>query len=466
MTSHDRELLNAVLRNDFETFIQSCFETVNPGEQFEYNWHIAAIAHVLEQVRLGKITRLIINLPPRYLKSVIVSVAFPAFVLGHDPSRKIIAISYGNDLSLKFARDFRSVVTSRRYRCAFPQMRIARSVDDELETSGGGFRRATSVSGTLTGIGGNLIIIDDPQKALDAQSEARRESLNQWPANTLLSRLDNKKTDAIVLVQQRVHDNDLSGNFMQNSNGWYVLSLPAIAEADERIPIGKGRYYLRKAGKPLHEAREPLAVLKQMQLELGSSAFAAQYQQRPVPPGGAMFKREWLVYYDDLPTKTGRAKIIQAWDTAGKEGEENDWSVGTTWLVINKNYYLIDVTRGRYDYPRLKRTAIALAERFKPDLIMVEDAYTGTALGQELKDRRLGLAVRLVPVTRGKFERAYVHTGKFEAGRVLFPRRAAFLPELEAELLSFPHHRNDDQVDSISLALTFEHVRYGMMDVV
>jgi hypothetical protein len=198
MTRDDRDLLNAVLRSDFETFVQSCFETVNPGEQYQHNWHIGAIAYALEQVRLGQITRLIINLPPRYLKSVIVSVAFPAFVLGHDPTRKIIAISYGNDLSLKFARDFRSIVTSRRYRSAFPAMRISRSVDDELTTSKGGFRRATSVTGTLTGIGGNLIIIDDPQKALDAQSEARRESLNQWPATTLLSRLDNKQTEAIA----------------------------------------------------------------------------------------------------------------------------------------------------------------------------------------------------------------------------------------------------------------------------
>jgi predicted phage terminase large subunit-like protein len=244
-----------------------------------------------------------------------------------------------------------------------------------------------------------------------------------------------------------------------------VLSLPAIAETDERIPIGIDRYYNRKASEPLHEAREPLAVLEQTRQELGSDAFAAQYQQRPVPPGGALFKRSWISYYDELPAKVGRAKVIQAWDTAGKEGEENDWSVCTTWLVVNKEYYLIDLIRGRYDYPRLKRAAISAATRFKPDLIMVEDAYTGAALGQELKQLRLGFPVRPVPVTRSKFERAYFHTGKFESGCVRFPRRAAFLAELEAELLSFPHHKNDDQVDSISLALTFEHPRYGMMDV-
>ena len=179
-----------------------------------------------------------------------------------------------------------------------------------------------------------------------------------------------------------------------------------------------------------------------------------------------MIKRDWLRYYSDLPARSNRAKIIQAWDTAAKEGTENDWSVCTSWLVLNKNYYLIDLTRGRFNYPRLKATAIALAQRFKPDVIMVEDAYTGTALGQELKQEHLGSAIRLIPVTHDKISRLYVHQAKFEAGLVQFPNSAAFLPELEAELLSFPHCWNDDQVDSISLALTFKGTGYGMLDVV
>ena len=466
MSSIDRKFLEAILRTDFESFLRFCVSTLNPGQQLQSNWHIRAIAHVLERVRTGELTRVIINLPPRYLKSIMASVAFPAFVLGHDPRQRIITISYGNELSSKHASDFRSIVTSSRYASVFPEMRLTRALEDKVETTKRGFRKATSIGGTLTGLGGTLFIIDDPQKPVDAQSTARRESLNQWFSNTLISRLDNKTKDAILVVMQRVHLEDLSGYLMTQSGEWHVLSLPAISETDERIPIGGGCFYDRKAGEALHPEREPLSLLEGIRRDVGSDIFAAQYQQAPVPPGGAMIKRDWLRYYSNLPARTNRAKIIQAWDTAAKEGTENDWSVCTTWLVTNKNFYLMDLTRGRYTYPRLKATAMALAQRFEPDVIMVEDAYTGTALGQELKHERLGLAVRLIPVTHDKISRLYVHQAKFEAGLVHLPKEAHFLPELEAELLSFPQCRNDDQVDSISLALTFKSTGYGMMDVV
>ena len=466
MNSRDQKVLEAILRTDFESFLRYCVGTLNPGQELQSNWHISAIAHVLERVRTGELTRVIINLPPRYLKSIMASVAFPAFVLGHDPRRPIITISYGNELSSKHASDFRSIVTSRRYVSAFPGMKLARVSDDEVTTIMRGFRKSTSIGGTLTGLGGDLFIIDDPQKPIDAQSATRRDSLNQWFSNTLLSRLDNKRTGAIIIVMQRVHLDDLSGYLISQSDEWYVLSLPAIAEINERVPLGYEQFYDRLAGEPLHPARETLEMLEAIRRDVGSDIFSAQYQQSPVPPGGAMIKRAWLRYYSDLPAKTGRTKIIQAWDTAAKEGTENDWSVCTTWFVTNKNFYLMDLTRGRYTYPRLKATAMALAQRFEPDVIMVEDAYTGTALGQELKQERLGLAVRLIPVTHDKISRLYVHQAKFEAGLVHLPKEAHFLPELEAELLSFPQCRNDDQVDSISLALTFKSTGYGMMDVV
>ena len=184
--------------------------------------------------------------------------------------------------------------------------------------------------------------------------------------------------------------------------------------------------------------------------------FAAQWQQSPVPPGGAMIRREWLRYYDKLPERTYRTKIIQSWDTAAKDGAQNDWSVCTTWMIVDGRYYLIDLVRGRYDYPRLKATAIALAQKYKPHCVLIEDASTGTALAQELKAAHFGGAVRLVPIERDKIGRLYVHQAKFEAGLVLFPKRAPFLAELEAELLTFPQGKTDDQVDSISQALSFK----------
>lgn len=459
MTHHDLRILDTALRTDFLSFLRSCMLTLNPGAPFLPNWHHDAIAYQLEQVRSGKVNRLIINLPPRYLKSIMVSVALPAFLLGHDPRRKIFGISYGADLSSKHASDFRSIVQSNWYRRIFPNMRLTRSAETDVHTTKRGFRKATSINAALTGLGGDCFIIDDPLKPVDAQSEAQRNQLNQWFSNTLISRLDNKQTGAIIVVMQRVHLNDLTGHLLENSSDWTLLSLPAIAEADEQIAIGDGKFHLRRACEALHPAHESIATLEKLRREVGSDIFAAQYQQCPVPPGGAMIKRTWLRYYDTAPERTYPAKVFQSWDTAAKAGAQNDWSVCTTWIVLDKHYYLLDVTRGRYEYPQLRNTALALAERFKPTAVLIEDASTGIALAQELR-QGARFNVKPIPVERDKIGRLYVQQAKFEAGLVLFPKGAPFLPELEAELLAFPHGKTDDQVDSLSQALAYKGSTY------
>jgi predicted phage terminase large subunit-like protein len=458
----ERELLDALLRSDFRRFLHRCMLTLNPGASFLPNAHIDAIAYLLERVRSGEVTRAIINLPPRYLKSIMVSVAFPAYSLGHNPGLKIFGISYGSELSAKHAADFRAIVQSSWYRRLFPSMRIQRAAESDVFTTRRGFRRSTSVNSALTGLGGDIFIVDDPQKATDAQSEPLRNSVTQWFSNTLRSRLDNKARGVIIVVMQRVHLQDLTGYLTENSDEWTVLCLPAIAEVDEQIPIGPGKFYHRLAGEALHPAHEPLTTLENLRRELGSEIFAAQYQQSPVPPGGAMIRRQWLRYYDVRPERTHRTKLIMSWDCAAKEGAQNSYSVCTTWLIVDKrDYYLLEVTRGRFDYPRLRQTAITLAERFDPTAIVIEDASTGIALAQELKEAGR-FRIRPVPVDRDKVTRLYVQAAKFEAGQVLFPRGAPFLPELEAELLTFPQGKHDDQVDSISQALAFKAFGYDV----
>jgi predicted phage terminase large subunit-like protein len=455
MNSHDTKLLHAGLRSDFVTYLYRCFLHLNPGALFLPNWHIHATAYQLERVRRGEITRLIINLPPRYLKSITVSVAFPAFLLGLSPSRRIITISYADELSAKHASDFRSVVHSRWYQRGFPSMRILRSTEGELLTTKRGFRKSTSVSGTLTGLGGDLVIIDDPQKPVDAQSDARRSSVNQWVTNTLMSRLDNKQTSAVIVVMQRVHMDDLSGYLTGSSDDWTVLSLPAIAEAEASIPIGPSKFHHRQIGEALHPTHESIETLRKLEQTLGPDVFAAQYQQSPVPAGGGMIKRTWLRYYDDAPANIPGSRIIQSWDTAAKDGAQNDWSVCTTWLVADDNYYLLDLVRDRFEYPLLRDTALELANRFKPHEILIEEASTGIALAQELRERG-DFFINPVKIERDKIGRLYVQQGKFAAGRVWFPRSAPFVPELERELLTFPQSRHSDQVDSISQALSYE----------
>jgi hypothetical protein len=232
MRPSDSRTLEALLRSDFRAFVHKVFATLSPGQTYVSAWHVEAIAWRLEQVRRGEVRRLIINMPPRSLKSITASVAFPAFILGHDPSRRIICVSYSGDLTKKHSNDFRAVLEVPWYRRTFPNARTGpyKNSETEIELTARGFRLATSIGGTLTGRGGDIIIIDDPLKPDDALSETKRSAANHWFANTLLSRLDDKRTGAIVVVMQRVHMDDLTGFLLSQSDEWEVLSLPAIAE--------------------------------------------------------------------------------------------------------------------------------------------------------------------------------------------------------------------------------------------
>lgn len=460
MAVNEFQMLKFALSRDFMSFTDRGVREITQGGSLNYNWHLEAIAWELMKVMSGDTKRLIINLPPRSLKSLMVSVLFPAFWLGRDPRKKIFGISYGNELAAKHARDCQSIMQSNWYRMTFPGTRISRIADSSIHTVKSGFRRATSINATLTGLGGDCFIIDDPLKPIDAQSEPLRNAVNDWISHTLISRLDDKARGSIIVVMQRVHQHDLTGYLIENfPETWTLLSLPAIAREEELVQVGPDRFHARQPGEALHPARESLEVLETLRRELGSDHFEGQYQQSPVPPGGAMVKRDWLQYYDVLPDRTYPARVIQSWDTAVKNGAQNDYSVCTTWLTVGNKFYLMDLVRERFEYPGLKQAAMRLADKHKPNVILIEDASTGSPLAQEL--RQAGMyAVRLIPVEHDKVARLYVQQAKFEAGLVFFPRHAPYLGTLEAELLSFPQSKYADQVDSITQALASQVSKY------
>lgn len=460
----DRPLLCGAIQTDFYAFAQRCFQTLHPGVQFLPNWHIEAIAYHLQRVQAGTIQRLIINLPPRYLKSLLASVISPAFMLGHDPSKRIICASYSSDLATSFSIQTRTVIRQDWYRETFPTTEISRTKDTETEfhTTQQGYRLATSVGGSLTGRGANLVIVDDPLKAHDAASDAIREQVNSWFGNTLMSRLDDKRNDAIVVVMQRLHVDDLSGWLQRNSDDWVVLNLPAIAEHRQTFQVDENQFHTREVDDVLHPEREPRSVLDKIRKAMGSDNFAAQYQQDPAPPGGNLIKRDWIKRYEIRPPRTSSTLVVQSYDTASKAGQDNSWSVCTTWYVAGNDYYLINVCRERCDYPTLKKKAIALHSEYRPSIILIEEAGIGVALTTELREQ--GLPTVAVRPTSTKLDRMSVQSAKFEAGQVLFPTDAPWLGELEAELLTFPHSRFDDQVDSISQALGHERPHASWSD--
>jgi predicted phage terminase large subunit-like protein len=449
-----RVLVDERIRQDFVSFIRKSFETVVPGELLHLNWHIRAIAHALDEVRRGKIKRLIINVPPRHLKSITTSVAFPSFLLGHDPTKKIVCVSYSSELAVKHALDCRAVIQSDWYRRLFPKTRISPDKNTELETltTMRGGRFATSVGGTLTGRGGNLIILDDPINPKQAMSEASRTMVTRWYQTTLLSRLNLKGEDAIVVVMQRLHVDDLVGVLL-DEGGWHHLNIPAIAEMPQQVPLGMGQFKRRKINDVLDPLREPREVLVGLKASMGTMDFSAQYQQQPIPAEGNLIKREWLKFYQTVPKRQLTDIIIISWDTAMKASELADYSVGTIWLVQHANTYLLDVVRGRYDYPNLKRAAIGTQVKWPGSHVLIEDKGSGTSLIQDLRSQNI--PVIAIQPAGDKETRLFTNQAQFESGSVHFPQRALWLDDLIAELLAFPQVRHDDQVDSIAQALTW-----------
>ena len=434
---------------------------MNPNTEFEPNWHIDALVHQLERIRKGEVKRLIVNMPPQSLKSVLCSVAFPAFLLGCDPARRIIAASYSIDLAIKHANDWRHIMQSPFYSRIFPGTRISASKNSEIEvtTTRHGYRLTTSVGGSLTGRGGDLIVVDDPLKPLDATSDSKRRAVNEWFTNTLLPRLDDQRTGAIIVVMQRLHVDDLAGSLLREGDHWVVLSLPAIAEREETIKIGDDEYHFRREGDLLHPQRLPLDALERIRSSQGSDIFSAQYQQNPVLPGGNMIKRDWIWRYDTPPTRTPATHVLQSYDTASGTGEHNSWSVCTTWQVQEGNYYLIDVLRIRCDYPTLEARAIEHARYHRPTCILIEATGVGPPLASKLKASNFSVVE--VNVDYNKETRMSVQSSKFSNGRVHFPKRAPWLKQLEDELFAFPASDYDDQVDSISQALAREVKKTG-----
>jgi predicted phage terminase large subunit-like protein len=453
---HKAPIVDAACRRDLVSFIAKCFHTLAPNSHFDMNWHIEALGFQLECIWRGESRRLLINMPPRYLKSIVTSVIFPAFLLGHDPTVRIIVISHNSDLAIKLHNDFRTIVNSEWYQKLFPAMRISRikNTESELYTTQNGYRLAKSIDAGVTGFGANIIIIDDPLKPMDALSDSKRTAVNDWFFNTALLRLDDKQKGAIIIVMQRLHVDDLTGRLLRDSDEWTTLSLSAIAEHEESIQISENEYHLRRVGDPIHPEREPLHILESLRSQLGSYIFAAQYQQCPIPRDGLMIKRDWVQYYEKLPIRTSSSELFQSWDTASKVGPQNDFSVCTTWLYHEQKYYLVDMVRGRFLYPTLEARAFSSARLHRPNTILIEDSDVGAALIPKLRNAEY--SVIAIKPEHDKRTRMSIQSAKFEGGRVFFPKQAPWLADLEAELFAFPNAPHDDTVDSISQALAYE----------
>ena len=286
-------------------------------------------------------------------------------------------------------------------------------------------------------------------KASDASSVVERQRVKDYYEQTLLSRLNNKSEGRIVVIQQRLHEDDLTGYLLETAR-FAHLNLPALATQDEAIPIGFRKFLHRRKDDVLCPERESRETLEQLRLEMGAFAFSAQYQQDPTPAGGNRVRWEWFSTFDEEFNRADFQFVVQSWDTAMTGEPTSDYSVGTTWGFRDDHWHLLELVRERLDFPDLKRRVRGQAMKWNPDQVLVEYAGSGISLIQQLRaetrdgSRYIGVKARLDKMTRLEAQ-----TARLETGRYRIPREAPWLPEFRRELLAFPNGKYDDQVDSL-----------------
>jgi predicted phage terminase large subunit-like protein len=272
----------------------------------------------------------------------------------------------------------------------------------------------------------------------------------------LLSRADDKTVARIVLVMQRVHQDDLAG-YLQEQGVFEVLNLPAIAQRNETYFLGDGRTYDRQKGELLHPAQEPAHVLAELKREMGPIAFSAQYQQSPIPPGGTIVKHKWLTSYDNV-TRQPDDRIVLSWDIALSEAETGDYSACVVLLVRGEVFYILEVVRGRFPFDTLKRKVMEVKQRYGSSTLLIEDSPISRGLIQGLREKSINVTP-YKPET-DKRARLIAQCDLFAGGSIRLPRRAGWLEEFVAELLAFPG-RHDDQVDALGQGLAWGRQRWG-----
>ena len=438
-------------------FMRQGWHVVEPAEPFLENWHLGYIAEHLEAVTAGEITRLLINLPPRHTKSLLTTVFWPCFEWLQRPDLRYLFVSYAATLSSEHSRKRRSVLESDWFRANWPTLTLMgdQNVKMEYENTSKGVMVSTSVGGSATGKGGNRIVIDDPIDPEDAYSDAKRVAANDYIERTLPSRLNVPRRDAIVMVMQRLHEDDPSGRILANRDSdWVHVCVPA--ECKERTTYTyprSGEVRVREVGDVLWPARVDQHDLDSIKTgdNMTVRDFEAQYNQNPSPAGGTMFVRSWWRYYVQLPRLD---EVIQSWDLSFDDTPNADYVVGLVMGRVGSEKYLLDMVRARADFPATLRMFRLLTAKWpQAQAKIVEKKANGAALISTLRKEIPGI----IPVnpTASKEVRAQAVTATIEAGNVYIPAISleplVIAPEWQLfidEHSRFPNGANDDIVDA------------------
>ena len=430
--------LKTLAQNNFIKFVKQVWPEFVEGP------HHIKIAEKFQDLAEGRINRLIVNMPPRHTKSEFASFLFPAWMMGRDPRLKIIQTTHTAELSYRFGRKVRNLMEENTFQDVFDDIELSQDskAAGRWETNKGGEYFAAGVGGAITGRGADLLIIDDPHSEQDALSETALESAYEWYTSGPRQRL--QPGGKIVIVMTRWSTKDLTGQLMKaqtdvKADQWDVIEFPAILE-----------------DKPIWPQYWKLHELESVKASLSLAKWNAQWQQNPTSEEGSIIKREWWNIWD-RPALPSLQHVIQSYDTAYSKKETADFSAITTWGVFlhnetTPNIILLDVKKGRWDFPELKRISMQEYNYWEPETVIIEQKASGTPLTQEL--RRVGIPVVNFTPSKGNDKHVRVNSVSplFEAGQVWAPDEK-WAQELIEECAAFPYGDHDDLVDSTTQAL-------------
>lgn len=447
-------------------FIREAWHVVEPSRAYQHNWHIDAIAEHLTAVTEGHIRNLVINIPPGFMKSLAVCVFWPCWEWAElTPSTRWIFSSYAQRLAIRDSRKCRMVIQSpwyqERYGSKF-KLTTDQNEKGRFENDATGFRLATSVGGLGTGERADRIIVDDPHKVTEAESDTIRQSAVDWWQTEMSTRGSDPDKSSRVVIMQRVHESDVSGVVLAQG-GYEHLCLPMEYEPSRQCLTSIGwEDPRRELDELLWGDRFGLDAIADLKMRLGSYGYAGQCQQSPSPLAGGEFQRHWWQYYSHNPGSFDR--VIQSWDCAFKESATSDYVVGQVWGQKGAYFYLLDQIRSRMDINGTLNSIRSMSAKWPNSVAkLVEDKANGSAVIDLLKRQIPGL----IPINPqgGKVVRARAVSPYVEAGNVFLPSPdvCPWIHDFVEEFAMFPNSSNDDQVDAMTQALNWlqEHGANG-----
>ncbi len=463
------------LEENLGAFVAEAWHVLEPATPFVRGWHIDAIAEHLQAVTNQHIRNLLINVPPRHGKSLIVSVFWPTWEWVSHPHRRWLFSAYALSLSIRDSLRCRRLMASPWFRDRWPdKFHLLKDQNEKFrfDNDKGGYRLATSVGGAATGEGGDRVVVDDPHAIAERQSDACREAALIWWDETMSTRLNDPRSGARVIVMQRLHENDLSSHVLAQG-GYHHLCLPAEFEPDRRcvtsLPGFNWSDPRTTAGDLLWPARIGAEQIAEAKLRLGPIGYAGQFQQRPVPAGGARFRSEWFRYFRPVDATTYRlidsagmersvptskCNRFAVMDPAGTDKSQNQracytviqvWDIGPAGEML-----LVHQFRAQVQTPDAVIAAVRIAKEFDVEFMAIEKDGIGLGVVQSVRNERI--AVRPIKARGSKEARSETAEIRMAAGTVYFPRGAPFCFELEQELLHFPNGQYTDQVDALAHA--------------